>query len=76
MKNTMIRKFNVVISLWLIAIMATLIVFGTQLANYGFYIAATVVGAFLLAINVFTIVSGITSASKKAASQQRSYRKY
>ena len=76
MKNTMIKKFNVVISLWLIAVMATLIVFGTQLANNGFYIAAMVVGVILLAINVFTIVSGITSASKKAASQQRSYRKY
>ena len=76
MKNTMIKKFNVVISLWLIAVMATLIVFGTQLANNGFYIAAMVVGVILLAINVFTIVSGITSASKKTAAQQRSYRKY
>ena len=76
MKNTMIKKFNVVISLWLIAVMATLIVFGTQLANNGFYIAAMVVGVILLAINVFTIVSGITSASKKATSQERSYRKF
>ena len=76
MKNTMIRKFNVVISLWLIAIIATLIVFGTQLANNGFYIAAAVVGAVLLAINVFTIVSGITSAKEKATSQERSYKKF
>ena len=50
MKTTMVRKFNVVISLWLIAIMATLIVFGVQLANNGFYIAAMVVGVLLLTL--------------------------
>ena len=76
MKTTMVRKFNVVISLWLIAIMVTLIVFGVQLANNGFYIAAMVVGVLLLIINVFTIISGITSASKKSAAQQEEYRKF
>ncbi len=76
MKNTMIKKFNVVISLWLIAIMATLIIFGYQLAINAFYIAAMSVGAVLLSINVFTVVSGITSASKKAAAQQEKYGKY
>ena len=76
MKTTMVRKFNVVISLWLIAVIATLIVFGYQLTNNGFYIAAMVVGTLLLSINVFTIVSGITSASKKSVSQQEEYRKF
>ena len=76
MKITMIKKFSVVISLWLIAIIATLIVFGYQLAHNGFYIAAMSVGTVLLAINVFTIVSGITSANKKAVVQEREYRKF
>ncbi len=56
--------------------MATLIVFGYQLAINAFYIAAMSVGAVLLSINVFTVVSGITSASKKAAAQQEKYEKY
>ena len=76
MKNTMINKFSCIISLWLIAIITTLIVFGYQLNVYALYIAATVVGLALLLINVFTIVSGIISANKRAIEGQREYEKF
>ena len=76
MRTTMINKFNVVISLWLIVVAVTLIVFGHQLNLYALYVAATVVGAVLLAMNVITIACGISSANKKAAQRQQEYRKF
>ena len=76
MNNMMIKRFNVVVSLWLIVIIATLVVFGYHLNAYGFYIAAMVIGTVLATINVVTIISGVTSANKKLIKSKEKYSNY
>ena len=76
MKNMMIKRFNVVISLWLIVIIATLVIFGYYLNAYGFYIAAMVFGTVLASINVLTIISGVTSANKNLVKTEEKYSNY
>ncbi len=73
MKATMIKKFNIIVSLWLIAIIAVLVVLGFKLNVFGFYIAAMVVGSFLLASNTFNIVSGLVSSRPRAVETERKY---
>ena len=72
----MIKRFNVVISLWLIVIIATLVIFGYYLNAYGFYIAAMVFGTVLASINVLTIISGATSANKNLVKTEEKYSNY
>ncbi len=59
MKLSIIKKFNIVISLWLIVVLVTLAIFGYELANYGCYIAAAVVGALIVTNNLVVLISGI-----------------
>ncbi len=73
MKATMIKKFNIIVSLWLIAIIAVLVVLGFKLNVFGFYIGAMVVGSFLLASNTFNIVSGLVSSRPRAVETERKY---
>lgn len=76
MKATMIKRLNVVISLWLLAIMVTLIIFGHELAMSGFYIAAIVVASLLLISNVSTIISGFILTGHKSVERETEYNKY
>ena len=59
MKATMIKKYNLIISLWLIAIVALLCIFGYQLGANGCYVAAAVFGGLLLISNSINLVSGV-----------------
>ena len=72
----MIKKINIVISLWLIALMIVLFIFGKELAMTGFYYACGVVAALLLATNLFTIASGLKNARKTSIQVEKGYRKY
>ena len=76
MKNTIIKKINVIVSLWLIAIIATLPTFGYQLDNFGFYIAAAVFGALLLLTNSFTVIHGIMYHTRYVSKRETEYNKY
>ncbi len=76
MKATMVKKLNTIVSLWLIAIIGALIVFGYQLNMFGFYIAAIVVAAILLVSNIVSITAGILSIAKLSKEQETEYRKY
>lgn len=76
MKNTMIKKINIVVSLWFVAIMVVLFIFGKQLSLVGFYYACGVVAALLLGTNVFTIASGLTSLKKTAIQTEKEYNKF
>ena len=73
MKVTQYKKLSFVISLWLLAIMATLIVFGYQLEMYGFYIASAVVAVPLLFTNIFNLVNGLIHSRSKAIAAKREY---
>lgn len=76
MKATMIKRFNVVISLWLIAIIGTLVIFGYELDLIGCYIAAMVVGILLAATNIITLVSGLTLSNRKLIKNKEKYSNY
>lgn len=76
MRATMVKKLNTIVSLWLVAIIAALVVFGYELNIFGFYVAAIVVGVPLLISNVFTIVNGIASQARFAKEQETEYRNY
>ena len=76
MKNTMIKKINIIISLWFIAIMVVLFIFGKELSLVGFYYACGVVAALLLGTNVFTITSGLTELKKTAVQTEKEYNKF
>ena len=73
MKATTIKKFNLIVSLWLIAIITVLVILGIQLNMFGFYIGAMVVGTFLLASNTFNIVSGLISSRPRAIETERKF---
>lgn len=73
MRATIIKKFNLIVSLWLIAIIAILVILGLQLNMFGFYIGAMVVGALLLASNVINITSGLLSSRPRAVETERKY---
>ena len=76
MKNTMIKKINIIISLWFIAIMVVLFIFGKELSLVEFYYACGVVAALLLGTNVFTITSGLTEFKKTAVQTEKEYNKF
>ncbi|MBO4855812.1 MAG: hypothetical protein J5511_00365 [Bacilli bacterium] len=59
MKLSMVKKFNVIISLWLVVIMLVLAIFGHELDMYGFYIASAVIGGFAVVSNVGVLISGL-----------------
>lgn len=76
MKATMVKKLNTIVSLWLVAIIAALVIFGYELNMFGFYVAAIVVGVPLLISNVFTIATGLVSQTRFAKEQETEYRNY
>ena len=73
MKVIMIKKFNIIISLWLIAVIAVLCVFGIQLNNSGCYIAALVFAGFLVISNVINLISGITNSRIKIQESKKQF---
>ena len=76
MKATMVRKLNTIVSLWLIAVIAALVVFGYELDMFGFYIAGIVVAAILVISNIVSITTGVLSVTKLSKEQETEYRKY
>ena len=72
----MIKRFNVVISLGLIAIIGTLVIFGYELDLIGCYIAAMVVGTLLVVTNIITLVSGLTLSNRKLIKNKEKYSNY
>lgn len=73
MKATMIKRFNIVISLWCIAIIALLCVFGFQLNNSGCYVAALVFAGLLMASNVINLISGLSNSRIKLHKSEEQY---
>ena len=69
---TMVKKFNIVISLWLVVILATLAIFGYELSNYRCYVAAAVIGAIVVFMNVGVLISGLIAPAvhEKRVSKQ------
>lgn len=55
MKNTILNKFIVIISLWLLTIIGVNIFIGYRANIVGFYIAAIIVAIILLTINALHI---------------------
>ena len=76
MKVSMIKKLNTIISLWLIAIIVALGIFGYELDMFGFYIAGFVFMAILFASNAFTLTNGIIHAVRKVPEAEPEYTKY
>ena len=76
MKVTMINKLNVIISLWLLAIIGTLMIFGYELSLNGFYIASLVLGIVLLITNTCHLFLGIKTHSRSAAKAKAEHKKY
>ena len=73
MKATMIKRFNIVISLWCIAIIALLCVFGFQLNNSRCYAAALVFAGLLMASNVINLISGLSNSRIKLHKSEEQY---
>ena len=76
MKVTMINKLNVIISLWLIAIIGTLMIFGYELGLNGFYVASIILGGLLLIMNTCHLCLGIASHNRSATKTAAQYKKY
>ena len=76
MKVTMINKLNVIVSLWILAIMGTLMIFGYQLNMNGFYYAGLVMAAVLFIINTCHLVFGICVHNRSLAKAKAEYKKY
>lgn len=74
MKATTIKKINLVVSLWLIAITVCLCIFAYELDVFGCYIAAIAVGGLLLTSNLISIISGLTSLRQTSIQSKRQYR--
>ena len=74
MKVTTIKKTNVIISLWLVAIIATLLVFGYQLNLNGFYIASLVLAGIVLIMNAGVLWMGLFLSPKTAKETNTQYR--
>lgn len=55
MKNTIINKFVIVISLWLMAIIGINVFVGYETGLFGFHVVAILVATILLAINALHI---------------------
>lgn len=72
MKFSIIRKFNIIVSLWLVVVLALLAIFGYELGNYGCYIAAAVVGAIIVVMNLAVMISGLIAPAvqEKRVSKQ------
>ena len=73
MKLSIIKKFNIVISLWLVVVLTTLAIFGYELANYGCYIAAAVVGAIIITNNLIVLISGLIAPVVREKRVSRQY---
>ena len=73
MKATMIKRFNIIISLWCIAIIALLCVFGFQLDNSGFFIAALVFVGLLAISNGVNLISGLMNSRFKIQESKKEY---
>ena len=76
MKVAMINKLNVIISLWLLAIIGTLMIFGYELGLSGFYVASIVIGSILLVMNTCHLCLGISRHSRRVAEAKAEYKKY
>lgn len=76
MKVTMINKLNVIISLWILAIIGTLMIFGYELGLNGFYVASLVMSGILLILNTCHLFIGIKYRSRNAAEAKAEYKKY
>lgn len=74
MKATTIKRINLVVSLWLIAIIVCLCIFAYEFDVFGCYIAAIAVAGLLLASNLITIISGITRIRQTSVQSKRQYR--
>lgn len=73
MKALVYRKFNLVLSFWLLAVMATLCVFGYKLDVFGCYVAAGVLALPLLASNIFNLITGYIYSRNKAVQTRREF---
>ena len=76
MSNMMIKRFNLIISIWLIVIGITLCVFAHELDIFGLYIVALVIASLLVVTNIFTIVSGIIINSRTVMRKQEKLSNY
>ena len=75
MKHIMVRKLNTIISLWLLAIIIALVIFGYELGMIAFYIVAGVLTSMLLGTNAYTLVTGVIISDRKALERQARYKK-
>ena len=73
MKTTAYKKFNLIISFWLLAIMTTLCVLGYKLDVFAFYVAAGVLALPLLVMNTIRLVSGYIYSRNKAVQTRREF---
>ena len=73
MNLTTIKKFNLVIFLWLIVVLVTLAIFGHELGNYGCYIAAAVVGAIVVLMNAGVLISGLIAPAVREKRVSKQY---
>ena len=73
---SIIKKANIIFSLWLIAVMAVLLIFGSQLNINGFYFASLVLAGMILASNSAVLMLGIVNGSRAQKEAKRQYKNY
>lgn len=73
MKNTMINKFNLIISLWLTAIIAVLTIIGFKTGIKELFIASLVLLAILMLSNALFISLHIRKAWRIQPSQKEKF---
>lgn len=73
MKNTMINKFQIVITLWLAMIIGVVTVIGYKTGINGFYIASLILAAILFAFNALLLSLHIRKAWHIQPSQKENF---
>lgn len=76
MRVTMIKRLNTIISLWLLAVIAALVVIGLELEMNGFFVACGVVGVILLISNVITVTTGVRASYQRSLQRQKEFKNF
>ena len=73
MNHTMIKRFNIVLSFWLIAIIGMLLIYGFQESNIGFLVVSVILGILLVIMNIVIIVSSVLDKKPNTNKQKSKY---
>lgn len=76
MLATMVKKYNVIFSLWLVVVIAILYIFGSELENNLLLGIIYSLISILFISNIIALISGVREKKNKEVKTRQSYRNY